>query len=294
MELRRLWNGETAQVLLSSWDRARHPADREARTRSAVIEFMRSGSYARHGSGPDLLIDANHVAFFNPVESFRVSHPCGDRNTGLTLRLSVELLAGVLADVDPQAPDRCDRPFRAPAALTSPRCHLLQNVLVGILSDRGAAEPVLVEEMLLRLVREATTGPHRGGGIAGDRGLGREDPGGRDRIENVRRFLLLHWAERLTLVELAGVAGCSCWHLASTFHARVGLPLHRYLKRLRLRHALERLHDGCSDLTRLALDCGFSSHSHFTAAFRQEFGTTPRVIRLTRSTAGTALKDLLS
>ena len=96
MELCRLWNGETAQVLLSSWDRARHPADREGCTRSAVIEFMRSGSYARHGSGPDLLIDANHVSFFNPVESFRVSHPCGDRNTGLTLRLSVNLLAGVL------------------------------------------------------------------------------------------------------------------------------------------------------------------------------------------------------
>jgi AraC-like DNA-binding protein len=278
MELRRLWNSEAAQVLLSCWDRARHSADREVCTRSAVIEFMRSGSYARHGCGPSQLMDANHVAFFNPVESLRISHPCGDRNTGLTLRLSAQMLA----DADPRAVDRRERPFRTPAALSSPRCHLLQNKLLGVLSEHGAAEPVLVEELVLRLVREATAGACRSVRISDDRSPRRHKPGGMDRIETVRRFLLLHWAERLTLVGLARVAGCSCWHLASTFRAQVGLPLHRYLKRLRLRHALERLQDGCTDLTRLALDCGFSSHSHFTAAFRQEFGTTPHAIRLAR------------
>jgi AraC-like DNA-binding protein len=31
----------------------------------------------------------------------------------------------------------------------------------------------------------------------------------------------------------------------------------------------------CDDLTRLSLDLGFSSHSHFTAAFRQAYGRTP-------------------
>jgi AraC-like DNA-binding protein len=294
MELRPLWNGEAAQVLLSRWDRARHPTDREGRTHSAVIEFMRLGSYARHGPGPDGLIDANHVAFFNPAESFRVSHPCGDQNTGLTLRLAPDLLAGVLADVDPRAFDRGDRPFRAPMALTSPRCHLLQYTLVGVLSGPGAAEPVLVEELLLRLVRAAATRPFPPGGTAADRSEGREDRAGRDRIETVRRFLLLHWAKRMTLAELAVVAGCSCWHLAATFRARVGLPLHRYLKRLRLRHALERLYDGCTDLTCLALECGFSSHSHFTAAFRQEFGTPPHAIRRGRSFPGTAFTDFLS
>ena len=32
----------------------------------------------------------------------------------------------------------------------------------------------------------------------------------------------------------------------------------------------------CDDLTTLSLDLGFSSHSHFTAAFRQTYGRTPR------------------
>jgi len=35
------------------------------------------------------------------------------------------------------------------------------------------------------------------------------------------------------------------------------------------------------DLTSLALDLGFSSHSHFTLAFRRAFGCTPSQFRST-------------
>jgi AraC-like DNA-binding protein len=34
-----------------------------------------------------------------------------------------------------------------------------------------------------------------------------------------------------------------------------------------------------SDLTALAFDLGFSSHSHFSAAFRRAFGCTPSAFR---------------
>jgi AraC-like DNA-binding protein len=53
-----------------------------------------------------------------------------------------------------------------------------------------------------------------------------------------------------------------------------GLPLYRYQMRLRLARALDLLGD-YFDLTGLALDLGFSSHSHFSAAFKQAYGQTP-------------------
>jgi AraC-like DNA-binding protein len=46
-----------------------------------------------------------------------------------------------------------------------------------------------------------------------------------------------------------------------------------------LRRALDRIADGCTDLTGLALDLGFSSHSHFTATFRKHLGITPEAVR---------------
>ncbi len=49
------------------------------------------------------------------------------------------------------------------------------------------------------------------------------------------------------------------------------MPLYRYQRRLRLARALD-LISQYDDLTTLGLDLGFSSHSHFTAAFREVYG----------------------
>ena len=66
-----------------------------------------------------------------------------------------------------------------------------------------------------------------------------------------------------------------------------GIPLHRYLTQLRLARALVEL-PHAADLTALALDLGFSSHSHFTARFRALFGLTPTDVRRGASTRGAA------
>ena len=69
------------------------------------------------------------------------------------------------------------------------------------------------------------------------------------------------------------------FHLARVFKARTGFSLHAYRNQLRLRAALERLAEPGVDLIDIALDLGFSSHSHFTDTFRRSFGKTPSVVR---------------
>jgi AraC-like DNA-binding protein len=69
------------------------------------------------------------------------------------------------------------------------------------------------------------------------------------------------------------------FHFARIFQHGTGLPIHRYLTQLRLRASLDRLAEGRGDLTALALDLGFSSHSHFTGLFRKAFGKTPSEFR---------------
>jgi AraC-like DNA-binding protein len=56
------------------------------------------------------------------------------------------------------------------------------------------------------------------------------------------------------------------------------MPLYRYHLRLRLARALDLIADR-EDFAALALDLGFSSHSHFSAAFRQAYGCTPSEFR---------------
>ena len=74
---------------------------------------------------------------------------------------------------------------------------------------------------------------------------------------------------------MASAAGSSPYHLCRIFKQEAGLPVHRYLRRLRLLHALDRMSDEPDELlARTALDVGFPSHAHMSTAFRSEFGTT--------------------
>jgi AraC family transcriptional regulator len=85
--------------------------------------------------------------------------------------------------------------------------------------------------------------------------------------------------ENVSLNALAGLAQCSPYSLSRHFRAVTGFTMAQYRTRLRLLHALERVFDGEEALTGLALDLGFSHHSHFTASFGQWFGQTPSTVR---------------
>jgi AraC-like DNA-binding protein len=87
-------------------------------------------------------------------------------------------------------------------------------------------------------------------------------------------------AADVTLPALAREVAASPFHLARTFRAEAGVPVHQYLLRLRLNLALDRLADEPSTpLSTLALDLGFASHAHLTVTFRRVFGLAPSEAR---------------
>jgi AraC-like DNA-binding protein len=97
-------------------------------------------------------------------------------------------------------------------------------------------------------------------------------------IRRTKTFLEAEFANRILLADVARAVGASPAHLTALFRRVEGIPLHRYLMHLRLQRALVLLPQA-DDLTKLALEVGFSSHSHFTAAFRRRYGVTPSKVR---------------
>jgi AraC family transcriptional regulator len=62
------------------------------------------------------------------------------------------------------------------------------------------------------------------------------------------------------------------------FRETAGIPIYNYVLQERLAATLDAVLDD-GDLTSIALDAGFASHSHFTARFRIFFGCTPVALR---------------
>jgi AraC family transcriptional regulator len=122
------------------------------------------------------------------------------------------------------------------------------------------------ESLALTLVRRAL-GPrtsHAAGGSFGRQRL----------VDRAKLVLASDPARRWTLAEIAAEVRGSPVYLTQVFQQVEGLPLYRYQLRLRLARALDLLAQ-YDDLTALGLALGFSSHSHFSAAFRQAYGRSP-------------------
>ena len=238
-----------------------------------VIAFPHAGSYRLHSGGDSALIDVNGVAFFNPLGVYRTSHPhgCGDRGGGLVIRPDV--IADALGDAGlPAAGDEAKFPFlRGPS---SSRAFWIQHAIFARALAADPVDPIEIEEGAFALVAETVAAAaRRGTAPAPER-----PPAARRRLASIdaaRGYLLRRYREPVRLADVAAAAGLSPFHTCRAFKRETGVSVNRFIHRLRLRAALDLLPDYRRDITRLALDLGYSSHSHFTFAFRREFGVPP-------------------
>jgi AraC family transcriptional regulator len=83
----------------------------------------------------------------------------------------------------------------------------------------------------------------------------------------------------LSLESLAQESGYSRVHFVRMFKAATGRSPHNYLLNMRVERVRELLANPALSLIDIALECGFSSHSHMTRAFRQFLGVTPSEYR---------------
>lgn len=89
-----------------------------------------------------------------------------------------------------------------------------------------------------------------------------------------------HYAEPLTLPELASHANVSPSHLTFLFRIGIGMPFKALLCHVRVHRACELLAaDARRSITDVALSVGFSDLSHFERSFRRIAGQSPREFR---------------
>ena len=243
------------------------------------IALVRRGVFGRSRRGDTVLADANHIVFFNAGEPYRYSHPVpgGDDCTILTVEThrALELVAGHA----PRDAEDVAAPFRWGHALSDGRVALLHYEMLRLV--RHGAARWAMEDALLELADESV-GACYGSAAPSTyreppaRGTARRR---RDLVETVKLAINRRLASPPALSELAADCDCSPFHLSRTFRDSVGVPLRRYIRRLRTRVAADHLARGAGDLTRLGLNLGYADHSHFTNTFRREWGIPPSLFR---------------
>jgi AraC family transcriptional regulator len=81
------------------------------------------------------------------------------------------------------------------------------------------------------------------------------------------------------LADLARIAGHSPDYVSRTFKRSFGVSLYQYVLRRRVERATALLRDRRHSIAEIALTCGFSTQSHFSAMFKGKTGMTPGAYR---------------
>ena len=255
----------------ASWHETNRIGDR------AHVVFPRWSVLIRQLGRESVLATPNHAMLYNADQHYRreLQHELGDESVFVELaKETLEQLAGDDRLHATHVPTgRRDLPAPAPARAPSARPLLrrargrgagLQARAVG---PRAPGRP-------RRPSRERTNADHR------------------ELAESAKSEIASDLSVRRSLGELARKLHTSPFHLARVFRAETGFTLAGYRQALRLRAALERLPGNDRDLSALALELGFSSHSHFTASFTREFGVPPTAVKDPRRSPRTARRGL--
>jgi AraC-like DNA-binding protein len=95
-------------------------------------------------------------------------------------------------------------------------------------------------------------------------------------IKRAREFMHDRYAESIALSDIARAAERSVWYLERSFAASVGVPIHVYLRHVRLARAMELLRRG-QKASHVSSAAGFSDQAHMTRTFRRCLGVTPKL-----------------
>jgi AraC family transcriptional regulator len=262
----RVYDGARLEVIHWRCLREIAPRHGERSHRWAVLSLTDAGASVVHRSEGRTLVEPATAVLHEAADPYRTTHPFGCGDEGCNVAFSPEVVREIGA-------------WPARQAFVPAPARLELFVAVRRIRRGLPVSPLALEEAVFAVVSAVLEG-------ARDRSVARTDAG-RERtrashralVETVRTYFAAHLGHRIPLEDVAAAAGVSPFHLARTFRHATGVPLHRYLTRMRLLSALPRASARRGSLTDLALDLGFSSHSHLTAAFRREFGVPPSEVR---------------
>jgi AraC family transcriptional regulator len=263
-----LFASETLQIgLVETRPRSDACGDVERQDRNAVVLPL-SGVFSKHDApGRHIIATPSHAVLVAANTPYRIGFPGGIGDRALALRFGEDL-----------APDQFHRHGGA-APLASngllPAGAMVLRNLLGARLERAPADDFEIETIGLDLLHLSLKSMRKEALPLRQTAHARRARA----LERVKEAVAMAPSDKWSIAKLAKVANLSPFHLCHVFRQMVGTSIYDYVLHERLAHSLDAVLDRGSDLTAIALDAGFSSHSHFTARFRAFFGCTPAALR---------------
>lgn len=246
-------------------------------TSGYLMVFPRTSTVVIQERGSTVTAAPPSTVFYNCGQAYR-REAIDAADSSDWYMIAPDIVREIVAQHDAGAADRENWIFSFFNGPASASTYLMQRALFTELSDGEAVDDLYVEEMALAIFESAVAEAAAVHPRKVSRRRARIDAA----IEAGKALIAANLTETISLRRLAAAVECSPYQFCRAFQKTTGYKITEYRHALRLRRALDLLRDTRSDLTDIALDLGYSSHSHFTMVFRKHFGMTPSEFRCGR------------
>jgi AraC-like DNA-binding protein len=254
------------------WSASFHPASVEI-----CLNLLGNGWVEAGGGRIEFVSDTAGFFFTNGVP-VRAERSGGSRHEFLSVEFSLEFLRSRLGSDSENLHPTLRRCLASKAGVggVSRSAAIIQrqrDLLRSLLHPpvlRGA-QRLWYESKALEFAAEFLFAPDEGGETLCTRAQRLSS----ERVATAKQVMLEHLAEPLSLEDLGRIVGCSHFYLSRTFTRETGMTISQWLRQARLDRAAELLRSGKCNVTEAAMEVGYSSLSHFSQAFHDEFGCCP-------------------
>lgn len=223
-----------------------------------VIGFIESGARKMTCRNQEYILGGGDIVLFEPLATHTCEPLDGQALDYRCLNIKNSVMARLVAEITGSS--RLPR-FIEPVLYRSEQVSILQ-ALHQMIMDK--TEGFCKEEHLYFLIGQLLAQPKAGTVLATAAGA----------VQIAVEYLEQHYAEGISLDELAALSGSNKYSLLRGFTKAKGITPYRYLQALRISAAKKMLEAGTQPLE-TALTVGFADQSHFTNVFKECIGLTP-------------------
>ena len=247
-----------------------------------LLVFPRTSVQIQYEGKRPVVADPNVVMLYNQgqVYSRNKLSERGDLCDWFSFRPKTIIEA--MRPFDPAVDERWNRPFRYTHGPSDPDTYLLQRLALQHVRQSKRPDTLFIEETMLAVLERVLRNTYQ----LNDK-LPPTRPNTRkahaDLVYAAKAFIATRFDEAITVDDIAQATHNSAFHLCRIFRQYTGNTLHYYLNHVRLKASLEYVAEADISLTDIGLALGYTSHSHFTKAFRQAFGSPPSWLRANSS-----------
>ncbi|MBU8922921.1 MAG: AraC family transcriptional regulator [Bacteroidales bacterium] len=191
---------------------------------------------------------------------------------GLGLDLDLPIISELLLNIDDSPPPLPMCSQAQPALFVSRTSPTLQDALIRLLSlladpaDLRILGPSIVREILYRVLQGEQGGQLRHLVLRSSNS---------HQIAGITRFLNENFSERLSIDDIARVAGMSTSALHHNFREVTSMSPLQYLKKIRLHHSRTLMVAHGLNASEAGFQVGYSNPSQFNREFKRLFGLPP-------------------